>query len=1002
MANLDPEDVGSLSRFFHEALDAGLDHYRGLEEAPVWQPPAEQALRAFTGPAPSQGQPLEQLLDHFRDHLIPYTNGNLHPGFFGWVHGGGNLYGALGELCAALLNNNLGGRNHIAHAVEAQVIQWSRELFGFPQQSSGLLVSGTSMASVIALAVARQWALGEEVKRQGVQGKGPVLVGYCSTQTHGALVKAFQLLGLGSEALRRIPVRDDHSLDTAALRESIRNDRRAGLKPFAVIGTVCTVNTGAIDDLAGIADICEEERLWFHADAAFGAALALLEEYADDLAGLDRADSVGFDFHKWFQVPYAVGGVLVRDAQAHRSTFSEPVEYLETQPLGLEAGAPWPCDLGPELSRGFQALKVWFTFQGVGLENMAASVRKHCRLARELAIRVSAADDLECLAPVSSNIVCLRYQPPGGRAAGGVCSDHYLDALNRAIVTQLQLQGVSAPSTTTLNGCLAIRVAIVNHRTEWKHLEQLLHHTRRIGERLDQHFPQLLNPTHWHFMQGGDGRLIVDPVTGLNRYGCSPAPRDHAFTFASSTASSVSRQAYEAADHYRQQLLHDLLSGDPSEVVPGCLRKLEHRLMDLLGLSDLEPSAFLVPSGTDAQLLSVGVTANECSGSWVSVVCGADETGSGTPESVTGRHFDRETCLGVPVTRGERLAGMAPIGYRAIDVHDETGGIRSPVEMDAAIEGCVTSLVSEGHSVILHAMEQSKLGRWCPSRQTMDRLRERCGDRLQIVVDACQLRTDREDLRSHLEKGDILLLTGSKFFTGPPFSGAAVFPAQVGRRLTHGAGLPEGFADYLPSDALGSWRSMVPGARPALQTGVLLRWRAALAEMERYYAVPESVRIEGLNRFSEQVVSLLREHPLVEPLFAPDDDWWARDDFAGRELSNRRSIFPFLVRSSGDGGYLDPDQARRLYELLNQELDRDCLGPLGEAMRRAAGQCCHIGQPVPLKGIHTAALRISMGARIISDSYAAGESFEDQLEGEVRQIRMILDKIELCVSQSLL
>ncbi|MGM0435326.1 MAG: pyridoxal-dependent decarboxylase, partial [Pseudomonadota bacterium] len=164
----------------------------------------------------------------------------------------------------------------------------------------------------------------------------------------------------------------------------------------------------------------------------------------------------------------------------------------------------------------------------------------------------------------------------------------------------------------------------------------------------------------------------------------------------------------------------------------------------------------------------------------------------------------------------------------------------------------------------------------------------------------------------------------------------------------------------------------------------------------------ESVRIEGLNRFSEQVVSLLREHPLVEPLFAPDDDWWARDDFTGRELSNRRSIFPFLVRSSGDGGYLDPDQARRLYELLNQELDRDCLGPLGEAMRRAAGQCCHIGQPVPLKGIHTAALRISMGARIISDSYAAGESFEDQLEGEVRQIRMILDKIELCVSQSLL
>lgn len=1001
MANLDPEDVGALSRFFHEALEAGLDHYRGLEESPVWQPAPEQALRAFTGPAPRQGQPVDRLLEHFRDHLIPYTNGNLHPGFFGWVHGGGNLYGALGELCAALLNNNLGGRNHIAHAVEAQVVQWSRELFGFSEQSSGLLVSGTSMASVIALAVARQWALGEEVKRQGLQGKGPVLVGYCSTQTHGSLVKAFQLLGLGSESLRRIPVREDHSLDTGALRESIRNDRRAGLKPFAVVGTVCTVNTGAIDDLSGIADICEEEQLWFHVDAAFGAALALLEEYAGELAGVEKADSVGFDFHKWFQVPYAVGGVLVRDAEAHRSTFSEPVEYLETQPLGLDAGAPWPCDLGPELSRGFLALKVWFTFQGVGLEKMAASVRKHCGLARELANRVSAADDMECLAPVSSNVVCLRYRPSSDQPAA-VFSDHYLDALNRAIVTQLQLQGVSAPSTTTLNGRLAIRVAIVNHRTEWKHLEQLLQHTRRIGESLHQHYPALLNPTHWHFMQGGDGRLIVDPVSGLNRYGCSPAPRDHAFTFASSTASSVSRQAYEAADHYRQQLLHDLLSGDPKEVVPGCFRQLEHQLMDVLGLGDLEPSGFLVPSGTDAQLLSVGVTVSDSPGSWVSVVCGADETGSGTPESVTGRHFDSETCLGVPVSRGERLAGMAPIGYRTIDVHDESGRVRLPAEMDAAIEDCVASLVNEGHSVILHAMEQSKLGRWCPSREVMERLRQRFGDHLQIVVDACQLRTDREDLRSHLEKGDILLLTGSKFFTGPPFSGAAVFPAEVGRRLSHGAALPEGFADYITSDGLGSWQSMVSGARPALQTGVLLRWCAALAEMARYYAVPEHIRVDGLTRFSEQVVSLLREHPLVEPLFAPDDDWWARHDFAGRELSNRRSIFPFVVKSSTDGGYLAPDQARRLYELLNQELDRDCLGPLGGPMRRAAGQCCHIGQPVPLKGISTSALRISMGARIISDSYAAGGSFEDHLKGEVRQIRMILDKIELCVSQSLL
>lgn len=1000
MANLDPDDFGALARFFHEALEAGLNHYQGLEHSPVWQPAPETAWRAFTGPAPEQGQPVDQLLAHFRDYLIPYTNGNLHPGFFGWVHGGGNLYGALGELCAALLNNNLGGRDHIAHAVEGQVVQWSRDLFGFPSESSGLLVSGTSMASVIALAVARQWALGEAVKRQGVQGKGPMLVGYCSTQTHGALVKAFQLLGLGSDALRRVPVRDDHSLDTDALQQCIEQDRHAGLKPFAVIGTVCTVNTGAIDDLQGIAEICEREQLWFHVDAAFGAALALLEEYAGNLAGISRADSVGFDFHKWFQVPYAVGGVLVRDAEAHRRTFSEPVEYLQTQPLGLEAGAPWPCDLGPELSRGFLALKVWFTFQGVGLDAMAASVRKHCRLARELEDAVTAAPDMESLAPVTSNIVCLRYRPVRG-SNSAEDSDHYLNALNRAVVTQLQLQGVSAPSTTTLAGTLAIRVAIVNHRTEWEHLEQLVGHTRRIGECLDEHYPSLLNPTHWHFMQGGDGRLVVDPVTGLNRYGCSPAPREHAFTFASSTASSVSPQAYEAADHYRQQLLHDLVSGDARHVVPDYFRRLEQDLSRILGLHDLEPAFFLLPSGTDAQLLSVGVTATDPGGSWISVVCGADETGSGTPESVTGRHFDDTTCLGVPVSRGERLAGMAPIGYRAVEVHDDSGRPRSPAEMDAATEASVESLVNEGHSVILHAMEQSKLGRWCPSREVMERLRERCGDRLQIIIDACQMRTDRDDLRRHLEKGDILLLTGSKFFTGPPFSGAVVFPAQLRTRLPRAASLPEGLADYLPADALGSWASMVPGAKPVVQTGVLLRWRAALAEMERYYAVPESLRIDGLNRFSSQVVTLLREHPLVEPLFEPGSAWWARSDFGGEELSNRRTIFPFLVRQSAKGDWLDPGQARKLYELLNQELDTDTLEPLSRERQEIAGQCCHIGQPVPLKGSETAALRISIGARVLSCGYHSGQGLSAHLEDELEQVDAILRKIRLCIEHGL-
>lgn len=998
MADLDPRNWDELDRAFRQALTTGFNHYRSLAEQPVWQPAPDAVREAFTTPVPREGQPLEDLVGRFRDQILPYGNGNTHPGFFGWVHGGGNLYGALGELCAALLNSNLGGRDHLPHHVEQQVVQWSRDLFGFPGSSSGLLVSGTSMATVMALAVARQWAAGPAIKAEGLQGRESPLVGYCSEQTHSAVIKAFQLLGLGGDALRQVPVHDDFTLDTAALAQQVAEDRDAGLTPFCVIATVGTVNNGAIDDLAGIRDLCRQEQLWFHVDAAFGGAVALLDEYQASLEGVGDADSLAFDFHKWFQVPYAVGALLVRDAHLHQATFSERKEYLSTHVVGLDAGAPWPCDFGPELSRGFLALKVWFTFQGLGTDRIADVVRKHCRLARDTAERVDAAADLERLAPVPMNILCLRYVP---KRLQGVADSHpdYLNALNRAIVTQLQLQGVAAPSTTTLEGRLAIRAAIVNHRTEQSHLDDLVEHVSTLGERIDTGFSPLLNPAHWHLMQGGDERLLVDPETGLNRYGCSPSPRDHAFTFASSTATSISTPAYAAAEQYRERLLHDLVRADSLEPLADHVRALEKRIEACFGLAALDPDIHLSPSGTDAQLQAVAAITTADPGQWVSIVCGADQTGSGTEYSVTGRHFDSMTCLDVPVAKGERLAGMPAIDYHGIDFRDDGGSLKTPEQLDRDVEHAVEHWIEAGYSVILHTMDQSKLGCWTPSFPLLRRLRARYADQLQVVVDACQVRLDAPDLQAYLEQGDILLLTGSKFFTGPPFSGAVVYPRSfTARLLGQGRPLPNGLRDYLPRAELGDWESLVPEPRQPLNIGMLLRWWAALAEVDRYYRIPKEYRVAGLDRFSAEVVDMMNHEACIEPLFDADGPWWAKSGMYGDELSNRRSIFPFLVRRP-DGSYLDPDEVKALYELLNQDLgDRPGL-TAGEGA--IAAQCCHIGQPVRIGRLHTAALRISMGARIISDGCCNGNRTQDHLDEELRQVRLILDKLALCVARFL-
>jgi aromatic-L-amino-acid/L-tryptophan decarboxylase len=454
---LDPDDWDEIQRVFQRAIEGCLSHTRDVRERPVWQPTPEAIKARFREPLPRTGQPLDELLARFEETVLPYGTGNVHPRFWGWVHGSGNVAGALGEMLAGFMNCNAGGRDHIATYVERQVIDWSKEIFGFPSTSSGILTTGTSMATLIALAVARDSRADAPVQKLGVAAASP-LVAYASAEAHRSVIKAFDLLGLGTDALRLVPVDGDCRLQVDRMAEMVAADQAEGCQPFAVIATAGSANTGAIDDLDGISEFCRENDLWLHVDGAFGGLAVLTSEFRPQLAAVAQADSVAFDFHKWLHVPYDAGCVLVRDASAHRSAFAARPHYLAGHAEGLAAGEPWYCDFGPELSRGFRALKVWFSLQAYGVERYGELIARNCAQARELADVIGSHAELELLAKVALNIVCFRFVTAGQ-------SNEALDALNLQIVTDLQMSGTAVTSTAHIDGKTAIRAAITNHRT---------------------------------------------------------------------------------------------------------------------------------------------------------------------------------------------------------------------------------------------------------------------------------------------------------------------------------------------------------------------------------------------------------------------------------------------------------------------------------------------------------------------------------------------------------
>ncbi len=465
-------------RLGYQAIDLIADSLESLAYQPCRTPVPDGVRRMLMAqPLPDAPSPIDALLHEVRTTIFPYPMGNGSPRFFGWVNSPPAPAGVLGELLAAALDPSVAGGDQAAVYVEHAVLGWLRSMVGFPPASGGLLVSGGSVANLIGLSVMRHVATTGRSRTVGLGHPDcPTPIVYTSTEGHSCIQKAVELLGIGADSLRRIPVTSDWRMDLDALKRAIDDDRALGRLPACVAASAGAVNTGAIDPLQEIADLCAAERLWFHVDAAYGGPARLIPELAPLFRGIERADSLAMDPHKWMYVPVECGCALVRDAAAMRDAFSLVPPYLRD-----DTALPWFSEFGIQQTRGFRALKLWFALKHIGLAGYRESIARDLALARSLRQRLGAQPHFEIVAEGPLSVTCFRFVPPS--VAG---REDAIARLNRRLLDLVQAEGDVFLTSTELGGRFVLRACIVNFRTTELDLVALLDAVRRAGERVVQ------------------------------------------------------------------------------------------------------------------------------------------------------------------------------------------------------------------------------------------------------------------------------------------------------------------------------------------------------------------------------------------------------------------------------------------------------------------------------------------------------------------------------------
>jgi len=476
--------AGEFRTIGHQLVDLLAERLAAVPDSPLTRGESPAQLRELLGgaerPLPVDGEDAGALITSAANQLFEHSLFNGHPRFFGYITSSPAPIGMFGDFLAAAVNQNVGAwsLSPLATEIECQAVRWMAELVGFPTTAGGLFVSGGNMANFVGVLAARAASADWNVRAEGLCRGSLVLYG--SAETHTWIQKAADLFGFGTNAIRWIPADAEQRMDVAALRSAIDADRRAGLRPFMVVGTAGSVSTGAIDPLDEIAAVCREHSLWFHVDGAYGAVAAGVPGVSASLRALSQADSIAVDPHKWLYAPVEAGCVLVRDPEALRRAFSyHPAYYhFDEQVVNF-------FELGPQNSRGFRALKVWLALRQVGRDGYHRMIADDMLLAEHLYERVSRHGEFEPLTQ-SLSITTFRYVPPDLRASlGEDATESYLDRLNRELLVAVERGGDAFLSSAVVSGRFALRACVVNFHTSLNDIEALLPLVSRLGREID-------------------------------------------------------------------------------------------------------------------------------------------------------------------------------------------------------------------------------------------------------------------------------------------------------------------------------------------------------------------------------------------------------------------------------------------------------------------------------------------------------------------------------------